>query len=377
MNDVNSTGGGGSGPKPPSPAILLTLVLAVALLAGAVSGAAVALLNDSGSNSSTNATASVTPAPAALTEGFAQDAVATVVAKALPSVVAIINEFDAQGDQPGGTAGGAGVIIDDRGFIMTNAHLLQFPGRLFVLFNDGDVQPAQLVSHDFPYTDVGVIHVDKQGLKALPIGDSAKLKPGQTVIAIGSPDIDYYNSVSTGVVSAVGRRKELTNVWYEDLIQTDAAINVGNSGGPLITLDGEVVGINTFRDTGADDPLFGISFAVSSRTFAPIVQSMVTTGSFPRPYFGVDHVDLTPDVAQQENVDQQDGALIKSVTAGSPAAEAGLQPGDIVTMFGEIPLSSQFGLLNALGVTEPDAKVSLEVIRNGQTMTLDVQLEPR
>jgi S1-C subfamily serine protease len=234
-----------------------------------------------------------------------------------------------------------------------------------------------VVSHDAPFTDVAVIQVQEGGLTPLQIGDSAQLVPGQTVVAIGSPDIDYYNSVTTGVVSGLGRRKQLTNVWFEDLIQTDAAINVGNSGGPLLTLSGEMVGLNTFRDVGADEPLFGISFAVSSRTFAPIAQSMIDSGSFPRPYLGVDHANLTPEVAQELNVSETEGALVRQVTPGSPAEAAGLQAGDVIKMFGEIPLSTQFGLLNALGVTEPGASVSIQVLRGGATLTLDVQLVPR
>lgn len=373
MNDVDSPGGGG--PRQASPAVLLTLVLAVALLAGAISGTAVALLNDSDSDSGAPSTAAPEATPPAITTGFAEDAVAAVAVRSLPSVVAIVNQFEFEGVPS--TAGGAGVIIDDRGYILTNAHLVQIPGEIFVLMSNGEVRPGQLVSHDAPFTDVAVIQVQEGGLTPLQIGDSAQLVPGQTVVAIGSPDIDYYNSVTTGVVSGLGRRKQLTNVWFEDLIQTDAAINVGNSGGPLLTLNGEMVGLNTFRDVGADEPLFGISFAVSSRTFAPIAQSMIDSGSFPRPYLGVDHANLTPDVAQELNVSETEGALVRQVTPGSPAEAAGLQAGDVIKMFGEIPLSTQFGLLNALGVTEPGASVSIQVLRGGATLTLDVQLVPR
>ena len=370
MNDVDSPGGGG--PRQASPAVLLTLVLAVALLAGAISGTAVALLNDSDSD----APAAVDPeaTPAAL-PSFAEDAVAEVAASALPSVVAIVNQFEFEGQQ--NTAGGAGVVVDERGYILTVAHLVQIPGEIFVLLNNGEVRSGRLISHDAPYTDLAVVQVEGGGLTPLPIGDSAQLSLGQTLVAIGSPDIDYFNSVTTGVVSGLGRRKQLTNVWFEDLIQTDAAINVGNSGGPLLTLNGEVVGLNVFRDTGAEDALFGISFAASSRVFVPIVQSMIDTGSFPRPYLGVDHVNLTPEVAQEQNVTEIEGALIRQVTAGSPAEAAGLQPGDVIKMFGEIPVSTQFGLLNALGVTEPGARVSIQVLRGGAMVTLDVQLVPR
>ncbi len=376
MNDLGSPDGGDS--RPASPAVLLTLVLAVGLLAGAISGTAVALLHDSDSDPTPMAQAvTPPPTPPALTTGFAEDAVAQVVARALPSVVAIINQFEAQGNLEAGVVGGAGVVVDERGFILTNAHLVRIPGELFVLMGTGEVHSAQLVSHDAPFTDIAIVRVEEGGLTAIDIGDSAELRQGQTLVVIGSPDIDYFNSVSTGVVSALGRRKLVDNVWFEDLIQTDAAINVGNSGGPLLNLNGEMVGLNTFRDVGTEDLLFGISFASSSRTFAPIAQEMISTGSFARPLFGVEFADLTPQVAEELEVAETQGALVQRVVEGSPAADAGVQVGDVVTMFGQVPLSSQFGLLNALGIITPDARVSVEVLRGGESLTLDVQLEPR
>jgi S1-C subfamily serine protease len=354
----------------PPPPVWLALSLAVALLAGAISGAAVAFLNDSGSGGSLSL--------AALPDGSPGDAVSQAVARALPSVVAIINELDLTADNPGGgTAGGAGVIIDSRGFVLTNAHIVVLPGKLFVILNDGSVRPATVVSNDAPFTDLAVIQVQGGGLRSLPLADSAQLTPGQTVVAIGSPDIDYFNSVSVGVVSGVQRRKQLGNVWLEDLIQTDAATNVGNSGGPLLNLNGEVVGINTFRDVGGGDPLFGISFAISSRTFAPIAQSIISSGKFPRPYFGVEHTDLTDEVAASLGTTQTAGALIRSVTGSSPAQKAGLRAGDIVTSIGSVQLSPQLGLLNALASVGASDNVDVRILRGGQAQTLKVQLEPR
>ena len=377
MNDVGSSEGGG--PRQASPAVLLTLVLAVALLAGAISGTAVALLHDSDSDSSTNGQAptSSLPTPPVASSGLVEDAVAEVAVRALPSVVAIINNFEAESEFGEGSGGGAGVIIDERGYVLTVAHLVEIPGELFVLMNNGEVRPGRLVAHDAPFTDIAVVQIEGGGLTAAEVGDSALLAPGQTLVAIGSPDIDYYNTVTTGVVSAVGRRKYLRGIWNEDLIQTDTAINVGNSGGPLLNLNGEVVGINTFRDTGGGDPLFGIAFAVSSRTFVPIVQAMIATGSFPRPYLGANFRDLTAEVAAELNISQSEGALIGVVTPSSPAERAGLQEGDIITMFGQIPVNPQIGLLNALGATLPDENVSVQLLRNGEPLTLDVQLEPR
>jgi 2-alkenal reductase len=366
MNDVETPQGGNSSPPPP---VWLALALAVGLLAGAISGAAVAFLNDSDSGSSSGGIS--------LPEVLASERLAQAATKALPSVVAIINEYEAQGDEPAGTAGGAGVIIDARGFILTNAHIVVLPGTLYVILNDGTVRQAAVVSHDAPYTDIAVIQVQGGGLQALSIANSADLTPGQAVLAIGSPDIDYFNSVTAGVVSGLERRKRLGNIWLEDLIQTDAAINEGNSGGPLLDLDGDIVGINTFRDTSTDNSLFGISFAISSRIFAPIVNQMISAGEFPRPYFGVEHTDLDEEIAASKGVIQTTGALLENVFSDSPASAAGLRPGDIVTKIGTFDVNPDFTLLSALGLTPATANVDVAILRNNQPLTLKVQLRPR
>src|SRR3989304_3600610 len=201
---------------------------------------------------------------------------ARAVAEALPAVVTVINELPAA--QGGGVAGGAGFIADARGFVVTNEHLVSVQGKLSVVLNDGEIRPAELVSHDAPFTDLAVLRIPAGGLTALDLGDSEALALGETLIALGSPDIDYRNSVTVGVVSGLGRRKLLGGIYREDLIQTDAAINVGSSGGPLVNLRGEVVGVVSFRDIGAEDPLFGISFAISSRTMRPIVEPIIARG---------------------------------------------------------------------------------------------------
>jgi len=367
MSEVDTPRGGS--PQSPPPPVWLVLALAVGLLAGAISGAAVTFLNDDSSSGGTG--------QPSFTGALGEERVAQAAARALPSVVAIINEYEPQGDDPGGTAGGAGVIIDERGFVLTNAHIVVLPGNLFVILSDGSVRPAALVSHDAPYTDIAVIQIQSGGLRALTVANSADLVPGQAVLAIGSPDIDYFNSVSVGVVSGLERRKQLGNVWLEDLIQTDAATNVGNSGGPLLNLDGQIVGINTFRDLGGGDPLFGISFAISSRIFVPIVDSMIRTGGFPRPYFGVEHTDLDEEVAQSKGLTQTNGAVLENVFADSPASAAGLRAGDIVTKIGTFDLTPQFTLLSALGLTPASANVDVTVLRNNQPLTVKVQLRPR
>ncbi|HWO72147.1 MAG TPA: trypsin-like peptidase domain-containing protein [Dehalococcoidia bacterium] len=357
-----------SPPPPGAPKSLplswLALCLAAAVISGLLSGGLVALV--------------AVPEDGESDTADPHDAVARAVERSLPSVVAIVNELQPQAGQPGGVAGGAGFIIDERGYVLTNAHLVQLPGRLHVLLHDGQTRDATLVSHDAPFTDVAVIRIQGGGLRALPVGDSASLSPGETVIAIGSPDIDYMNSVTVGVVSATGRRKHVGQAWLEDLIQTDAAINVGNSGGPLLNLKGEVVGLNTFRDVGGgEDPLFGISFAISSRTFQPIARAIIEQGKYPRAYFGIDHVDLDAETAAQMGLRTAEGALVRQVYADSPAQRAGVRPGDVIVRMGRFPVNGQFSFINALGMLRPDERVTVQVVRGGQVVELSAQMVPR
>jgi S1-C subfamily serine protease len=296
---------------------------------------------------------------------------------ALPAVVAIINELTPSQEQPGGIAGGAGVVLDERGFILTNAHIVALPGKLFVVLNNGEIRPATLVSHDAPFTDLAVLRIAPGGLRALPLGDSEALSPGQTVIAIGSPDIDYRNSVTVGVVSGLHRRKQIQGIWADDLIQTDAAINVGSSGGPLVNLRGEVVGVVTFRDVGADDILFGISFALSSNTIRPIAQSIIARGQFPRPYFGIEHQDLNDRLVQTANLRVNRGALVRRVINSSPAEKAGIQPGDVILRVGRNNIDESTPFINALSRLGVNDRVAVQVFRDGRAFDVTMELTAR
>ena len=346
----------------------LVVMLLLAGVAGAAAGAVVSFVVQ-GSDSSSG--------PAAPSRIADAEPVAQIAARALPSVVAIINELEQSAGRPSAIAGGAGVIIDNRGFILTNAHLVQDPGRLFVLFNSGETRPATLVSHDAPFTDLAVVRVPQGGLSSLPFGDSDALVPGQSVMAIGSPDIDYHNSVSVGVVSAVHRRKELRGVWAEDLVQTDAAINVGNSGGPLLNLRGEIVGLISFRDIGVGDPLFGISFAISSRTAQPIARAIINQGKFPRPYFGIDHENVDEELIHSANLRVDRGALVRRVIAGSPAENAGLRTGDILLRIGRINIDDNTPFINALAQVGINERVPVQFWRDGRVMEVTLEVTPR
>ncbi len=368
--------------RPPLAWLLAFLV--VGLAAGAASGAIVALVVDGGSGNSSDRSASATPTTrenrVVVQE---QSAVTDAVAAVSPEVVTIINEEnptqDAQGNTVQSVSVGSGWIYDERGFIVTNEHVIDNAGTLQVMLNSGEQRPATIVSNDAPFTDLAVIRIPPGGLKALSVGDSDSLLLGQTVIAIGSALFEYKNSVSVGVISGLHRRWLRDNVYMEDLLQTDAAINNGNSGGPIVTTKGEVVGMatNVVRHLGTADTVFGISFAISSNTMKPIVQAIVSRGQYPRPYFGIDHLDLDPDVAQQNRVSVTRGALVRRVFDGSPAQQAGLKVGDVILRIGNNDLNSDMPFINALSHLGPNDKVPVQFVRAGQTQQVDVALTPR
>jgi S1-C subfamily serine protease len=353
--------------------------LLLAFAGGAASGALVSLLIP---NRSSDATEVQTTVPAQGQQGANVD-IPAAVASALPSVVTVINEQEPRQDSQGrlvqSVSVGSGVIIDDRGYVVTNEHVIDNPGKLSVVLESGEQRPAALVSSDAPFTDLAVLRIPAGSLKAIGFADSAKLKLGETVIAVGSALFEYRNSVTVGVVSGLGRRYLRNNIFMEDLIQTDAAINNGNSGGPLLNTSGRVVGIttNVVRRIGDQENVQGIAFAISSRTIQPIVQAIIDKGSYPRPYIGIDHLDLDETVASDKGLPVSQGALVQRVVGGSPAEAAGLQPGDVILRMGRYDLNADTPFLNALERFNPKDKVPLLVLRNGRQLQLTVEVALR
>lgn len=310
------------------------------------------------------------------------ESVSRTVEHANASVVTIVNEGATQVDEQGrpfqSVSVGSGVIVDQRGFVVTNEHVIHDPGTLSVVLDGGEQRPATLVSSDAPFTDLAVLKIPAGNLKPLRFGDSDRLKVGESVIAIGSALYEYRNSVSVGIVSGLGRRYFRQNIFMEDLIQTDAAINNGNSGGPLLTTDGEVVGLttNVVRRIGNQDNVYGIAFAISSKTIEPIVKAIIDGGSFPRPYVGIDHVDIDADISEQQKLASDHGALVQRVFGGSPAEAAGLRAGDIILRMGRYDLNEDTPFLNALSRLNPKDKITVQFLRDGRPLqgTLEVGL---
>jgi S1-C subfamily serine protease len=299
-------------------------------------------------------------------------AITDAVDKAVPAVVTILNTLSSgPGPELQETAAGSGVIVSSSGYIVTNDHVVRDAQQIQVVLHDGRQFPATLVSSDDPFTDLAVVKIDpgSEQLTALSWGDSDALKLGQRVAAIGSALNEFRNSVTVGVVSGSHRTWSREGVVMEDLIQTDAAVNHGDSGGALINAEGELVGLNTsvIRSTESGEVVEGIAFAISSKTAEPIVQAIVDDGSYPRAFLGITHQDIL-DNSQRFPVDH--GALVVRVSAGSPAESAGIETGDIILKMGDIELSENMPFLNALGRLQPNEPATLLIQRGESQMTV-------
>lgn len=298
-------------------------------------------------------------------------AVQDAVEKVGPAVVTVVNV---------GQGSGSGVIISSDGFIITNNHVVEGGRRYQVIFRDGQKVDATLVGTD-PLADVAVIKVNAAVPGFATLGNSDALQPGETVIAIGSPLGDFRNTVTVGVVSALGRSIENDSGYQmEDLIQTDAAINHGNSGGPLVNLAGQVIGINTLVVRGnafQGDQAEGLGFSIASNTVKALSDQIMAQGFVARPYLGVDWQAITPEIAQWNNLPVQWGVYISTVGEGTPAAQAGLQAGDIITKIGDLDLNAERPFINALMTFTPGQTVPLTVYRDNQNIQLSVTLGTR
>ena len=307
--------------------------------------------------------------------------VAAAVNRVGPAVVTVINHL-AEADFGGNdaTASGSGVIVSREGYIVTNNHVIDGASSLEVVFADGSQAEASLVGSD-PFADIAVVRVVGSVPSVAPWGDSAGLAPGDTVIAIGSPLGDFANTVTAGVVSATGRSIEAEPGFrMDDLIQTDAAINHGNSGGPLVNLDGEIVGINTLVVRGnalGQGAAEGLGFAIESTRARAVADAIIAEGVFPRPYLGIRWEWVTPAAARSNGMPSVYGAYLSEVSAGAPAAEAGLRAGDILTGISGQDFDEDSPFLNRLLDHRPGDRVTFDVYRDGSTLQIDVVLGTR
>jgi S1-C subfamily serine protease len=303
------------------------------------------------------------------------------VEKVGPAVVTVVGTITGQVDFFGRTAeaqsSGSGVVISTDGYVLTNNHVIENAKKIVVILNDGTELDAQLINTDL-YADLAVLKTSASLPVAATLGNSDNLKPGETVIAIGSPLGDFRNTVTVGVVSATNRSLDTGNGYQmEGLIQTDAAINQGNSGGPLINLAGEVIGINTVVVRGSSSTSTvaeGLGFSVPSNTAVVISSQIIEKGYFARPYLGVQTQTISPAINQRYNLGTDYGEYITEVVSGSPAEQAGLQVGDILTQIGDVQIGQDTPFVNALYTYSAGDSVPVTFLRAGQWMQTTVQL---
>ncbi len=353
------------------------LLVSVALASGA-GGAAVATLADGSTTRTETVTATAAPSlPASLESGagltandiYSRTKNGVVDIKVTTSSSSSSSSSDSPFGEPqqsqGGTAEGSGFVLDKQGHIATNQHVVDGGGSIKVTFADGSTASAKLVGQD-PSTDVAVIKVDVDASKLQPLSfaDSAKVQVGSSVVAIGSP-FGLEGSLTTGVISALDRTIKSPNGYtISGALQTDAAINHGNSGGPLLDAAGAVIGINAQieSDSGGND---GVGFAIPSSTVKKVAGGLIQNGSVKHAYLGV------------QLGDAAGGAQVGGVTAGGPAADAGLRAGDVVTAIQGKKVASSDALVAAINDHAPGDEVTLSVRRDGDSRELQVKLATR
>ena len=273
---------------------------------------------------------------------------------------------------------GSGVVVDAKnGYVLSNHHVVADAKAIIVTFNDGRQMEARLIGSD-PRTDVAVLQIPSKGLTAVPMSDSDKLRVGDFAVAIGNP-FGLGQTVTSGIVSALGRsglglsgKGKQQN--FEEFIQTDAAINIGNSGGALVNLNGELIGINTAILSPNKGGSVGIGFAIPINMAKTVMRQLVEHGEIRRGYFGTIVQTLTPDLAEALNTTVSQGAIIASIEKDSPAEESGLQIHDIVTAINGHPVKNAAEMRNRIGVLNVGDKVLMEVYRGEKKLTLQTRI---
>ncbi len=272
---------------------------------------------------------------------------------------------------PRGTSFGSGFIISKDGYVLTNHHVIDGASKITVHLDDRRSLEAKLVGSD-PSSDVAVLRVKADNLPVLPIGDSQSVKPGQWVVAIGSP-FGFDRSVTAGIVSALGRPSLDGSQRYVPFIQTDVAINRGNSGGPLLNTRGEVIGINSqiFSNSGG---YMGVSFAIPIQTAINAFDQIKATGSVSRGQLGVQIGDVPAEEMAELGLSKAEGAFVGGVLNGSAAANAGIRPGDVIVAFNGKPIIKSSDLPPMVGALKPGTKAEVTIIRSGRKQDLPVVL---
>ena len=348
----------------------------------------------SGSNQSLRLASSVTIQEAPANAPAVQASYRNAAKRAMPSVVNINTAKESRksdnpllndpfikrffGDQPGPqnerqASLGSGVIVSSEGFILTNYHVIEGADEIDVSLSDGRKAIAKVVGSD-PETDLAVIKINLPDLPAITFGHSEQTNVGDVVLAIGNP-FGVGQTVTMGIISALGRNDVGLNT-YENFIQTDAAVNFGNSGGALVDIQGNLLGINSAiysRNGGS----LGIGFAIPVTTIKTVMEAIIAEGQVVRGWIGVEPQDITPEMADSFNIKQTSGAIVAGVIRGGPADKAGIKPGDILIAIEGKPAANKTEVLNLIAQLKPNSKAKLTVLRNGSESTISVLINKR
>ena len=372
----------------PGAAVAWPLLLTVAVVAGVVAGAAggvgaVLLLegrDGAGAPTDDAAPPAATPVPQST---VAPDSLSTAIARVMPAVVTVVAQYPDRLDDEGRTVGrnhiGSGVVVTEAGHVLTTFHTVEQAEQIFVVLITGERREAVLVGTDSPYTDMAVLKIPSGGLRRASLGSARSARPGDPVAAVSGGLIDAANKVTTGVISATGIRWPRVGVVLEDLVQTDASVNHGDSGGALVTASGSVVGLLTtvVRLDPSGFTVEGVAFAQSMDSLAPQLEAIIEEGAYPRPRPGIEqpgrhHLEVTESLAEELDLPVAAGALLTAVEPGSPAAEAGLQPGDIVVGVNGRAVQSGTPLVNLLKTLSLSGTAELLIVRDRREIVVAV-----
>ena len=273
---------------------------------------------------------------------------------------------------PTGVSVGSGVIIDaNKGYVLTNAHVVNDAQSVTVTLADGRHFKAKIIGADKP-SDVALLEVKAKNLTQIPIGDTSQLQVGDFVVAIGSPFGVLNQTVTSGIVSALGRNT-LGIESFENFIQTDASINPGNSGGALVNMQGELIGINT-AILSPDRGSIGIGFAIPINMAKSVVDQLIEYGNVKRGILGIGLQDITPELSSAFNTKVTEGAAVTQVLPDSPAQQAGLLPGDIITSISGIPIKNASEVVNTVGFLRVNSRIKIAILRGSKQLSLGVTL---
>jgi serine protease DegQ len=280
---------------------------------------------------------------------------------------------DGEGDGEQQSSLGSGVIVSPEGYILTNNHVVDAADEIEVVLADGRKSPAKVVGLD-PETDLAVIKINLTNLPVIVLGQAEQARVGDVVLAIGNP-FGVGQTVTLGIVSALGRNNLHIN-RFENFIQTDAAINFGNSGGALIDTRGNLLGINSaiYSQSGGS---VGIGFAIPVSTAKTVMEAIIKSGHVVRGWIGVESQDITPELAESFGLAKQSGAIIAGVVRNGPADRAGMKPGDILLMVEGKPVGDTNAMLNLIAQLPPGGKAKMTVMRKNREAVLDVTVGKR